>query len=86
MRTEKKIKIDGMEHIFYKDSKTGQISVSIPNQTSDMMDTVNLTEKTGAKTIDEGINQLKKWYSNSASIKGLPSPKTVKKMFTKSAQ
>jgi hypothetical protein len=54
------VKAGGEEHVVYKD-KNGSIMTSHPNQDKGKYDTVDLTTKSGATNIREGVQAVKEW-------------------------
>lgn len=66
----KKLKVSagGEEHVIYKkttkrgEGKVGNIMVNHPTKDKGIWDTIDLTKKTGAKTIKQGIASTKKWH------------------------
>lgn len=72
----------GEEHVVYKD-KNGSIMTSHPYQDKGKYDTIDLTTKSGASTVREGVEAVKNWHKKNSMIKGLASPETVKKLFKK---
>lgn len=76
------VKAGGEEHVVYKD-KNGSIMASHPDQDKGKYDTVDLTTKSGAKNIREGVQAVKEWHKRNPSLRGLASPQTVKKLFKK---
>ena len=71
-------------HIYKKESPTGNgkgveghIMVNHPTKDKGKWDTIDLTEKAGAKTVSEGVNATKKWhaenpYSHGGNVKKAP--------------
>lgn len=66
----KKLKVSagGEKHVIYKkttkrgEGKVGNIMVNHPTKDKGIWDTIDLTKKTGAKTIKQGIASTKKWH------------------------
>ena len=77
-----KIKAGGENHVVYKD-KDGSIMTTHPGKDKGKYDTIDLTTKAGATTLNQGVEDVKKWHKNHPRLKGLASPETVKKMFKK---
>lgn len=71
------------KHIVYKNKQTGHIMVTHPGVDKGKYDTIDLSEKSGATTVKEGVKSVKSWHKNNPYIKGLSSPETIKKMFKK---
>lgn len=76
------VKAGGENHVVYKD-KDGSIMTSHPNQDKGKYDTIDLTTKSGASNIREGVEDVKNWHKKHSAMKGLASPETVKRMFKK---
>ena len=76
------VKAGGETHVVYKD-KNGNIMSSHPGQDKGKYDNIDLTTKSGAKTVKEGVEAVKRWHKMNPSLKGLASPMTVRKMFKK---
>ena len=80
MKLRVKFKSGGENHVVYKKtSPTGQgkgvkghIMVNHPTTDKGKWDTINLTQKAGAKTIKQGIAATKKWHKEN------PYPKNKK--------
>jgi hypothetical protein len=68
----------GEKHKIYKkttkrgEGKLGHIMVNHPTKDKGQWDTIDLTQKAGAKTIKQGIAATKKWHKEN------PYPKTKK--------
>jgi len=66
----KKVKVSagGEKHVVYKkttkkgEGKVGHIIVNHPTKDKGQWDTIDLTQKAGAKTIKQGIAATKKWH------------------------
>ena len=71
---------DGEKHRIYKktnkigEGKPGNIMVNHPTKDKGKWDTINLTQKAGAKTIKQGIAATKKWHRENP----YPKPKMAK--------
>ena len=69
----------GEEHVIYKkttkkgEGKVGNIMVNHPTKDKGVWDTIDLTKKSGAKTIKQGIASTRKWHKEN------PYPKIKKK-------
>lgn len=70
----------GEQHVVYKD-KNGNIMATHPRQDKGEYDTIDLTTKSKAKNIREGVEAVKKWHRENPYVRGLASPQTIKKMF-----
>jgi len=74
LKTGGKIKLSagGEKHVIYKKTsptgvgkgKKGHIMVNHPTTDKGQWDTIDLTEKSGAKTVKEGAASTKKWHKN----------------------
>ena len=71
MPTEKvKVRAGGENHVVYEASKNtakakkGDIMVNHPTTDKGKWDTIDLTEKSYAKTISEGVSAVKKWHKD----------------------
>ncbi len=70
MKLRVKFKSGGENHVVYKKtSPTGQgkgvkghIMVNHPTTDKGKWDTIDLTEKAGAKTVKDGVRATKKWH------------------------
>jgi hypothetical protein len=60
-RIMKKISIQGVHHLVKK-NKNGDIVVEHTNIKNGKYDKINLTKKTKAKTVSEGIKSTKEWH------------------------
>jgi hypothetical protein len=73
-----RITAGGEKHKVYKKTtkrgkgKPGDIMVNHPTMDKGKWDTINLTEKAGAKTIKQGVAATKKWHKDN------PYPKSKK--------
>jgi hypothetical protein len=62
------IKAGGEKHKIYKKTrkigkgKPGDIMVNHPSSENGKWDTINLTKKSGAKTVKQGVVASKKWH------------------------
>lgn len=63
-----KVTAGGEKHVIYKkttkrgEGKVGNIMVNHPTKDKGIWDTIDLTKKSGAKTIKQGIASTKKWH------------------------
>lgn len=63
-----RVTADGEKHRVYKKTtkigkgKPGDIMVNHPTTDKGKWDTINLTEKAGAKTVKQGVAATKKWH------------------------
>lgn len=63
-----KVTAGGEKHVIYKkttkrgEGKVGDIMVNHPTKDKGVWDTIDLTKKSGAKTIKQGIASTKKWH------------------------
>jgi hypothetical protein len=70
-----KIITGGEEHVIYKKTnkigkgKSGDIMVNHPSSNNGKWDTINLTKKSGAKTVKQGVVASKKWHKNNPHSK-----------------
>ena len=70
-----RITADGEKHRIYKKTnkigkgKPGDIMVNHPTKDKGKWDTINLTQKAGAKTIKQGIAATKKWHKDNPDYK-----------------
>ena len=64
MEKEKSVKLNsgGEKHIVYKNKETGEIMVTHPGVDKGKWDTIDLTDKSGAKSIKQGVKSVKKWH------------------------
>ena len=86
----KKVKVSagGEKHIVYKKTiargkgKPGDIMVNHPTKDKGKWDTIDLTKKAGAKTVQQGVSSVKKWHKENPMIpKGshmMPNGKIIK--------
>jgi hypothetical protein len=66
----KKVKVtaDKEKHIVYQKTnkigkgKLGDIMVNHPTTNKGKWDTIDLTKKAGAKTVQQGVSSVKKWH------------------------
>lgn len=66
----KKVTAGGEKHIVYKKTsptgvgkgKKGNIMVNHPSMDKGKWDTIDLTQKSGAKTVAQGVAATKKWH------------------------
>lgn len=65
----KTVKISGKKHKFKKNKK-GDVVVDHAGKNDPKWDKINLTEKAGAKTINEGVKSAKKWHKKHPHTKG----------------
>jgi hypothetical protein len=61
MATKKTIKAAGVKHHVKKD-KRGNIVVTHPTIDNGKYDKINLTKKSGAKTVKQGVKDTKEWH------------------------
>ena len=67
----KKVKVSagGEKHVVYKkqttagEGKKGNIMVNHPTMNKGKWDTIDLTKKSGAKTVKQGVAATKKWHT-----------------------
>ena len=63
-----KVSAGGEKHVIYKkttkrgEGKVGNIMVNHPTKDKGVWDTIDLTKKAGAKTIQQGVAATKKWH------------------------
>jgi len=63
-----KVTAGGEKHVIYKkttkrgEGKVGNIMVNHPTKDKGVWDTIDLTKKSGAKTVQQGIASTKKWH------------------------
>ena len=63
-----KVTAGGEKHVIYKkttkrgEGKVGSIMVNHPTKDKGVWDTIDLTKKSGAKTIKQGIASTRKWH------------------------
>jgi hypothetical protein len=63
-----KVSAGGEKHVVYKKTnkigkgKPGNIMVNHPTKDKGKWDTIDLTQKAGAKTVREGVSAVKKWH------------------------
>jgi hypothetical protein len=75
-----RVTADGEKHKIYKkttkrgEGKPGNIMVNHPTKDKGQWDTIDLTKKSGAKTIKQGISATKKWHRENP----YPKPKMAK--------
>ena len=75
-----RVTADGEKHRIYKktnkigEGKPGHIMVNHPTKDKGKWDTIDLTQKAGAKTIKQGIAATKKWHRENP----YPKPKMAK--------
>jgi hypothetical protein len=70
MKLKVRLKTGGENHIIYKKTSPtgivkgvkGHIMVNHPTTDKGKWDTIDLTEKSGAKTVKEGVAATKKWH------------------------
>lgn len=68
MIKKKKVTAGGEKHVVYKKTtnagkgKKGDIIVNHPTTDKGAWDTINLTKKAGAKTVQQGVAATKKWH------------------------
>ena len=80
-----KLTSGGEKHVIYKkttkrgEGKVGNIMVNHPTKDKGIWDTIDLTKKSGAKTIKEGIASTKKWHKENPYS-------NMKKKLTKKAE
>ena len=76
--TKVKVTVDGEKHVIYKkttkrgEGKVGNIMVNHPTKDKGIWDTIDLTKKSGAKTIKQGVASTRKWHKEN------PYPKMAK--------
>jgi hypothetical protein len=69
-----RVTADGEKHKIYKktnkigEGKPGDIMVNHPTKDKGKWDTINLTKKSGAKTVKQGIASTKKWHKENPKI------------------
>ena len=63
-----KVTAGGEKHVIYKkttkrgEGKVGNIMVNHPTKDKGIWDTIDLTKKAGAKTVQQGVAATKKWH------------------------
>ena len=63
-----KVTAGGEKHVIYKkttkrgEGKVGNIMVNHPTKDKGVWDTIDLTKKAGAKTVQQGVAATKKWH------------------------
>ena len=63
-----KVSAGGEKHVVYKKTnkigkgKPGDIMVNHPTTDKGKWDTIDLTQKSGAKTVKQGVAAVKKWH------------------------
>jgi hypothetical protein len=63
-----KVSAGGEKHVIYKkttkrgEGKLGDIMVNHPTKDKGVWDTIDLTKKSGAKTLKQGAASTKKWH------------------------
>jgi hypothetical protein len=68
MIAKTKVSAGGEKHVIYKkttkrgEGKVGNIMVNHPTKDKGKWDTIDLTEKAGAKTVKQGVAATKKWH------------------------
>jgi len=68
MATKVKVSAGGEKHVVYKKTtkagkgRPGDIMVNHPTTDKGKWDTIDLTQKAGAKTIAQGVASTKKWH------------------------
>lgn len=70
MKVKVRFRSGGENHVVYKKTSPtglgkgvkGHIMVNHPTTDKGKWDTINLTEKAGAKTVKEGVEATKKWH------------------------
>jgi hypothetical protein len=78
---KKNLTASGEKHVIYKkttkrgEGKVGNIMVKHPTKDKGMWDVIDLTKKSGAKTIAQGVASTKKWHKENP----YPNMKTNKK-------
>lgn len=73
----KKVKVSagGEKHVVYKKTvtkgkgKKGNIMVNHPTKDKGKWDTIDLTQKAGAKTVAQGVAATKKWHKDNPNYK-----------------
>jgi hypothetical protein len=78
-----KVKSGDEKHIVYKNRETGHIMVTHPGVDKGKYDTIDLSDKSGAETVKEGVKSVRKWHKENPYTKGIASPETIKQMFNK---
>lgn len=66
--SSKTIKADGEPHRVYK-RKDGDIVVDHLNKKGGKYDKIDLTKKSGAKTVKQGVKAVKDWHSKNNTKK-----------------
>ena len=70
MKVKVRFRSGGENHVVYKKTSPtglgkgvkGHIMVNHPTTDKGKWDTIDLTEKAGAKTVKDGVNATKKWH------------------------
>ena len=76
MKVKVRFKSGGENHVVYKKTSPtglgkgvkGHIMVNHPTTDKGKWDTIDLTEKSGAKTVKEGVAATKKWHKENPMI------------------
>lgn len=84
----KKLKVSagGEKHVIYKkttkrgEGKVGNIMVNHPTKDKGKWDTIDLTKKSGAKTLQQGAASTKKWHRENPYPKDNGKKSSVAKM------
>ena len=84
MKAPKKVKVTagGEKHVVYKKTtkqgkgKKGDIIVNHPTTDKGKWDTIDLTQKSGAKTVKQGVASVKKWHKENPAAYEKPKMKT----------
>jgi len=84
MKAPKKVKVTagGEKHVVYKKTtkqgkgKKGDIIVNHPTTDKGQWDTIDLTQKSGAKTVKQGVASVKKWHKEHPAAYEKPKMKT----------
>ena len=69
-----KVSAGGEKHVIYKkttkkgEGKVGNIMVNHPTKDKGVWDTIDLTKKSGAKTVKQGIASTKKWHKENPKV------------------
>jgi hypothetical protein len=70
-----KVSAGGEKHVVYKKTnrigkgKPGDIMVNHPTTDKGKWDTIDLTQKSGAKTVREGVAAVKRWHKENPYTK-----------------
>ena len=78
---KQKVSAGGEKHLVYKKTnkigkgEPGDIMVNHPTKDKGKWDTIDLTEKAGAKTVAQGVAATKKWHKENPEYKYTKSKK-----------